>query len=58
MQDIFQLDQYAFETNKRKLQWELALPNTPEVRAHFQDEEIEDLLFVVTYQGRTLEWPE
>jgi hypothetical protein len=38
--------------------WELALPDTPEVRARFRDEEIEDILFVVTYQGQTPQWPE
>ena len=37
--------------------WELILPNTEEVKKHFQDEELDDILFVVTYSGRTLEWP-
>ncbi len=37
--------------------WELALPDTPEVRAHFENEEIEEILFVITYQGRTADWP-
>ena len=37
--------------------WELALPNTPDVRDHFKKEEIEDLLFVITYDGRTPAWP-
>lgn len=39
-------------------EWELSLPNTPQVRSLFEDEEIEDILFVVTYEGRTPEWPE
>jgi hypothetical protein len=38
-------------------EWELSLPNTEEVKKHFQDEEIEDILFVITYAGRTPEWP-
>jgi hypothetical protein len=38
-------------------EWELALPNTEEVRGRFKSGEIEDLLFVVTYSGRTHEWP-
>lgn len=38
-------------------EWELALSNTEAIRAYFQDEEIEDILFVITYQGRTPPWP-
>ncbi|MCI0627640.1 MAG: hypothetical protein L0387_39320 [Acidobacteria bacterium] len=38
-------------------EWELALPNTGEMRNRFKNEEIEDMLFVVTYQGRTPPWP-
>ena len=38
--------------------WELALPNTSEIRQMFKDEQIEDILFVITYSGRTPEWPE
>src|SRR5262249_18373487 len=38
-------------------EWELALPNTQEVKDRFQKEQIEDILFVVTYSGRTPEWP-
>ncbi|MBD2337369.1 hypothetical protein H6G64_10245 [Calothrix sp. FACHB-156] len=38
-------------------EWELTLPNTEEVKKHFQDEEIDDILFVITYAGRTPEWP-
>ncbi len=37
--------------------WELALPDTPEIRSLFKNEEIEDILFVITYSGRTPEWP-
>jgi Tc toxin complex TcA C-terminal TcB-binding domain/Putative peptidoglycan binding domain/Repeat of unknown function (DUF5648) len=37
--------------------WELTLPNTEEVKKRFQDEEIDDILFVITYSGRTPEWP-
>jgi hypothetical protein len=38
-------------------EWELALPNTPEVSNHFKKDEIEDILFVITYAGRTPAWP-
>jgi hypothetical protein len=38
-------------------EWELTLPNTEEVRKHFQNEELDDILFVITYSGRTPEWP-
>ena len=38
-------------------EWELALPDTPEIRNLFKAEEIEDILFVITYAGRTPEWP-
>lgn len=42
-------------------EWELALPNTEEMRKRFGDggsnEDIEDILFVITYSGRTPEWP-
>ncbi|MBI4784530.1 MAG: hypothetical protein HY785_24925 [Oscillatoriophycideae cyanobacterium NC_groundwater_1537_Pr4_S-0.65um_50_18] len=37
--------------------WELILPNTEEVKKHFQDEKIDDILFVITYAGRTPDWP-
>jgi len=43
-------------------EWELALPNTEEIRGRFGDEssngKFEDILFVITYSGRTPEWPE
>jgi hypothetical protein len=38
-------------------EWELALPNTAEMKSRFQDEEIEDILFVITYSGHTPAWP-
>ena len=38
-------------------EWELTLPNTEEVKKHFLDEEIDDILFVITYAGRTPDWP-
>jgi len=37
--------------------WELALPNIEEVRDRFKNEDIEDILFVITYSGRLPEWP-
>jgi hypothetical protein len=42
-------------------EWELALPNTEEIRNRFgnenSNEDIEDILLVITYSGRTPEWP-
>ena len=38
-------------------EWELVLPNTEEVKHHFKNEEIEDILFVITYAGQTPPWP-
>jgi hypothetical protein len=38
-------------------EWELALPNTEEMRGRFTSEDIQDILFVITYSGRTHEWP-
>lgn len=37
--------------------WELALPNNAEMKNRFKNEEVEDILFVITYSGRTPEWP-
>jgi hypothetical protein len=37
--------------------WEIALPNTQEMKDRFKNDEIEDILFVITYSGRTPEWP-
>ena len=38
-------------------EWELALPNTVEMRNRFKNEQVEDMLFVITFSGRTPEWP-
>jgi hypothetical protein len=38
-------------------EWELALPDTQETRDLFKAEKIQDVLFVITYFGRTAEWP-
>ncbi|MFX0201850.1 MAG: hypothetical protein ACFFCW_37545, partial [Candidatus Hodarchaeota archaeon] len=38
-------------------EWELALPNTEDMKNRFEDEEIGDILFVTTYQGEMPEWP-
>jgi hypothetical protein len=37
--------------------WEMTLPNTDEIKNRFRNEEIEDLILVVTYEGRTPAWP-
>jgi len=37
--------------------WELALPHTDEVVARFREGEIQDILFVVTYEGVLPPWP-
>ncbi len=44
-------------------EWELALPNTDEIKNLFKNEKIEDIkiedmLFVITYSGRTPAWPQ
>jgi hypothetical protein len=39
-------------------EWQLLLPNTEEIKKRFENEEIEDILFVITYSGRTPQWPE
>jgi hypothetical protein len=36
--------------------WELTLPDTEEMRNRFKNEEIDDLLLVLTYEGRTPPW--
>jgi hypothetical protein len=38
-------------------EWELELPNTEEVKNYFKNEEIDDILLVITYSGRTPDWP-
>lgn len=37
--------------------WELALPNTAAMRDLFKSGAIENILFVITYTGRTPSWP-
>jgi hypothetical protein len=37
--------------------WELALPDTAEIRNRFKNEELEEMLFVITFSGHTPEWP-
>jgi hypothetical protein len=38
-------------------EWELALPTDDTTKNVFRNEEIEDILFVISYSGRTPEWP-
>jgi hypothetical protein len=38
-------------------EWELDLPNDEETKNRFRNEEIEDILFVITYSGHTPAWP-
>jgi hypothetical protein len=38
-------------------EWELALPTDETTKNFFRNEQIEDVLFVITYSGRTPEWP-
>jgi hypothetical protein len=43
-------------------EWELSLKSDEpvkdrEIRDRFKNEEIEDILFVITYSGNTPEWP-
>jgi hypothetical protein len=37
--------------------WQLTLPNTEEMKNHFANEDIDDLILVLTYQGHTPAWP-
>jgi hypothetical protein len=37
--------------------WKLALPNTQEMRDRFKEKQIDDILLVITYEGRTPPWP-
>lgn len=39
-------------------EWELALPTDDATKQLFRNEEIADILFVITYSGRTPEWPD
>jgi hypothetical protein len=36
--------------------WELVLPNDDDTRSRFGNDDIQDILFIVTYSGRTAEW--
>jgi hypothetical protein len=41
-------------------EWQLALPDTDAVRARFKGDgtdRVEDMVLVITYSGRTPEWP-
>lgn len=38
-------------------EWELAFPDTQEMRDRFKNGEIEDILFVLTFSATTPEWP-
>ena len=37
--------------------WQLTLPDTEDMRGRFRNEEVDDLLLILTYEGRTPEWP-
>jgi Tc toxin complex TcA C-terminal TcB-binding domain/Bacterial Ig domain len=37
--------------------WQLAFPDTSEIRNLFKNEAIADILFAITYSGQTPEWP-
>ena len=37
--------------------WTLTLPNTPATAGVFQNKQIQDILFVITYAGQTPVWP-
>jgi hypothetical protein len=38
-------------------EWELALPNTQEVRERFKNSDIYDLLLVISFSGKLPDWP-
>jgi hypothetical protein len=38
-------------------EWQLTLPNSGEVRRRFAQDQITDMVFVVTFTGRTPPWP-
>jgi hypothetical protein len=38
--------------------WELSLSDSEELRTQFREELIENILFVITYEGLTPEWPQ
>lgn len=37
--------------------WQLTLPDTEEMRSRFHNDEVDDLLLILTYEGRTPAWP-
>lgn len=37
--------------------WELLLPDSEVLKTQFKNEQIEDILFVITFEGLTPEWP-
>jgi hypothetical protein len=39
-------------------EWKLEITDSTNIHDRFRNEEIEDILFVIGYSGRTLEWPE
>jgi hypothetical protein len=39
-------------------QWRLSLPDNLQVRAAFSEERVEDILFVITYEGQMPPWPQ
>jgi hypothetical protein len=39
-------------------EWTLALADTTQTRSYFDNDEIEDILLVITYGGRTPPWPQ
>ena len=48
----------AITTKKSPVgEWTLTLPNADAVKSLFRSGEIEDILFVITYSGRTPAWP-
>lgn len=46
----------AFRQKDPAGEWELTLPNNEAVRNLFKNEQIEDILFIVTYEGLTPAW--
>ena len=38
-------------------EWELALEDNDKTRGYFRDEQLGDILLVLTFSGRTPEWP-
>jgi hypothetical protein len=47
----------AMQNNEPFGAWELALPHTEVMRKRFKEGEIENILLVITYRGRTPAWP-